>query len=139
MTKERGYSTASLLPDGKVLVTGSGSADLYDPVMGTFSAVGDMHREEGYTSTLLPDGTVLMAGGWICCGYSIDTAEIYHPAILALAPVLYSLAGDGRGPGAILHAGSHQVVSPSDPAVAGEALEIYGTGLIDGSVIPRRS
>ena len=52
------------------------------------------------------------------------------------APVLFSVSGDGRGQGAILHAGTNQFASPSDPAVAGEALEIYCTGLGDGSVIP---
>src|SRR5436853_6481204 len=31
---------------------------------------------------------------------------------------------------------THQVVSPGNPAVAGEALEIYLTGLTDGSLIP---
>ena len=49
-------------------------------------------------------------------------------------PSLYSLSGDGAG--AILHAGTHQVVSPGNPAIAGEALEIYGAGLDDQSVIP---
>jgi uncharacterized protein (TIGR03437 family) len=49
---------------------------------------------------------------------------------------LFSLSGDGRGQGAILHAGTARVVTASDPAVPGEVLEIYGTGLKDGSVIP---
>jgi hypothetical protein len=142
MTKLRGYSTDTLLPDGKVLIAGrewvhsGGSADLYDPVTGAFSTTGDMltHREEGHTATLLPNGTVLLSGGWICCGHSIATAEIYHPAVLAPSPVLFSLAGGEQG--AILHAGTHQVVSSSNRAMAGEALEIYGAGLTDGSMIP---
>ena len=81
-------------------------------------------------------GTVLLAGGWVCCGRSIATAEIYRPAVLVRSPVLFSLSGDGRGAGAILHVETHQLVSPGNPAVAGEALEIYGAGLVDGSVIP---
>jgi hypothetical protein len=144
MTTDRGYNTATLLPEGRVLIAGrdwlriGGSAELYDPVTGVFSTTGDMltQREEGHTATLLPDGTVLLGGGWLCCGYSIASAEIYRPAVLTPSPVLLSLSGDGKGPGAILHAGTHEVVSPENPAVAGEALEIYLTGLADGSVIP---
>ncbi len=136
--------TATVLPDGTVLVAGSnfaelgGSADLYDPVSGTFSTTSDMvmRRRVLHTATLLPDGTVLMSGGWFSGGDSVATAEIYHPAVLVPSPVLFSLSGDGRGPGAILHAGTSRLVSSSDPAVTGEALEIYGAGLVDGSVIP---
>ena len=51
-------------------------------------------------------------------------------------PMLFSLSGDGKGAGAILHGATQQLVSPSNPAVAGEVLEIYGEGLIDGSTIP---
>ena len=144
MTASRGDSTSTLLPDGKVLIAGQdftragGSADLYDLATGAFTTTSDMitHREQGHAATLLPDGSVLMSGGWICCGVSIATAEIYHPALLVPSPVLLSLSGDGRGAGAILHGATHQVVSSDNPASAGEALEIYGAGLLDGSVIP---
>jgi hypothetical protein len=152
MTTGRGYSTATLLPDGKVLIAGrdpihfasptagsilyGGSAELYDPVTGTFNATGDMLTQsaEGHTATLLPNGTVLLSGGWVCCGFSIASAEFYHPTVLVPAPVLFSVSGGGQG--AILHAGTNQFASSSNPAIAGEALEIYCTGLIDGSVIP---
>ena len=77
-----------------------------------------------------------MSGGWICCGYTINTAEIYHPAVPALAATLLALSGDGRGQGAILRAGTSEVVSADNAAVVGEALEIYCTGLTDGSLIP---
>jgi uncharacterized protein (TIGR03437 family) len=50
--------------------------------------------------------------------------------------VLFSLQGDGQGQGAILHAATQQIASAANPAVAEEVLEIYGTGLADGSVIP---
>ena len=105
------------------------SAELYDPVTGTFSATGDMTTTRfGQAAALLPDGTVLIAGG-----SSYGTAELYHPFVLKPAPVLISLA---QSQGAILHAGTSRVVSGADPAIADEVLEIYCTGLIDGSVIP---
>ena len=52
------------------------------------------------------------------------------------AAALLSQSGDGKGAGAIQHASNYQLVSSSNPAVAGEALAIYCTGLNAGSVIP---
>src|SRR4029434_3988894 len=78
--------TATLLPNGKVLVAGgynldSGylvSAELYDPVSGTWSATGSLMIERvGHTATLLPNGKVLVAGG------AFDrhlASELYDPA-----------------------------------------------------------
>jgi uncharacterized protein (TIGR03437 family) len=93
----------------------------------------------GHTATLLKDGKVLMAGGLGVttspCGNSLPIiAEVYTPNSVAPPPVLLSVSASGQG--AILHASTQQVVSQHNPAVAGEALEIYGTGLIDGGVIP---
>jgi uncharacterized protein (TIGR03437 family) len=88
-----------------------------------------------HTATLLNNGRVLVAGG-STFGRFTPLAELYTPSVLAPAPVLLSLSGDGQGQGAILHAGTARVVTASDPAVPGEALEIYGTGLKDGSLIP---
>jgi uncharacterized protein (TIGR03437 family) len=51
-------------------------------------------------------------------------------------PVLLSVSGAGSRQGAILHAGTSQVASSSNPASIGEALEIYCTGLVDGSTAP---
>jgi hypothetical protein len=155
------WRSATLLPDGKVLIAGEsghgclsnpsvclGTAELYDPITGTFSAPSDSQSEEGHASTLLPDGTVLLSGGWdFCkatpignsvpgCGGTLASAEVYHPAVLFAAPELFSLSGDANGPGAIQHADTYQLVSANNPAVAGEVLVIYGTGLIDGSLIP---
>ena len=50
--------------------------------------------------------------------------------------MLLSASGAASKQGAILHAGTSQVASSSNPARVGEALEVYLTGLIDGSTVP---
>jgi uncharacterized protein (TIGR03437 family) len=78
----------------------------------------------------------LIAGGFSGWPQPTASAEIYRPAVLAPAPVLLSLSQDGQRQGAILHAGTPRIASSTDPATAGEVLEIYCTGLVDGSAIP---
>ena len=67
---------------------------------------------------------------------AISSAERYTPAVVVPAPVLFALSGDGLGQGAIWHAATGQIASADNPAIAGEALSMYTTGLIDGGVIP---
>src|SRR5271157_4668155 len=64
--------TATLLPNGKVLVAGGydnngnvfASAELYDPTTGTWTETGPLNTaRDSHTATLLPNGRVLVAGG----------------------------------------------------------------------------
>jgi hypothetical protein len=68
MMTPRAYHTATLLPDGRVLITGGGwpalgTAELYDPKTRTFTRIGDMVAPESWhAATLLDNGKVLIAG-----------------------------------------------------------------------------
>ena len=82
--------TATLLPDGKVLVTGGSnatglslsSAEVYDPDTDEWTTVAPMGGVRlGHAATLLPNGKVLVAGGFVrIANQTLASAEIYDPA-----------------------------------------------------------
>lgn len=103
MSTSRWSHTATLLPDGRVLVAGgftgfapgnaqavTNTAELYDPVSGTWSPAGSLGtRRALHSAARLGDGSVLVAGGRTChnpppatCDFSVrtNTAEIYNSA-----------------------------------------------------------
>lgn len=88
MLEPRSGHSATLLPDGKVLIAGGMRrnqdfyklAELYDPATGKFQPTGEMNqRRVGHIAVLLGSGKVLVAGGWIGGG-GTDSAELYDPA-----------------------------------------------------------
>ena len=91
----RASHTATLLPNGKVLIAGGydpgriavnggilGSAEIYDPALGTFASTATMGtRRAFHAAALLPDGGVLVAGGlkdWSGGAGYLASAEIYR-------------------------------------------------------------
>ncbi len=89
MIAARGNLTATLLPNGKVLVAGGingagnplGTAELYNPATGKWTATGKMitARDE-HTATLLSTGNVLVAGGEDVSGVTTTKTELYKPS-----------------------------------------------------------
>lgn len=109
MKYARRQLNATILPDGKILVTGGTSvgyaggistsargfdeakgavyaAEMWDPATNTWTTLASMSKYRGYHSfaLLLPDGRVLSAGGQIDAQYNPNgaNAEIYSPPYL---------------------------------------------------------
>ncbi|MDE2256544.1 MAG: hypothetical protein KGK05_02140 [Xanthomonadaceae bacterium] len=94
LAQPRHDHTATLLPSGKVLVTGGeytdnvsptilNSAELYDPASNTWSAAGSLAAaRQGHTATLLASGLVLVVGGadnQDVTTNDLASAELYDP------------------------------------------------------------
>jgi N-acetylneuraminic acid mutarotase len=85
MKTARQNHTATLLPNGQVLVAGgasnsgvTNSAELFNPTNGTWTVIASMTtNRENQTATLLPNGQVLVTGGYKSS--SLASTEIYNP------------------------------------------------------------
>jgi len=135
--------TATLLPNGRVLVVGGGfgpdlfdgfwvegAAEIYDPTSGRFTPAG-MSQRDFHTATLLSNGKVLLAGGEVALNNSSPSAngsaELFNPATGSFEPTgsmitlreshTATLLRDGR----VLIAGGLPLGGPTAVAVA----EIY--------------
>jgi hypothetical protein len=97
MVTPRLYHTATLLPGGRVLVAGGAdreygggvlaTAEVYDPVSGTWTATGRMAvARRNHTATLLPGGRVLVTGGTDGSGMLQKSAEVYDAATGSWSP-----------------------------------------------------
>lgn len=87
----RGGHSATLLPDGRILIAGGAdvgpdtaraSAEIYDPVTGTFASAGNMTvPRSSHTATRLPNGKILLVGGETTYPqFYTNTAELYDPS-----------------------------------------------------------
>ena len=126
MSQPRIQMNATLLPSGKVLLTGGSrndedaataslNADLYDPNTNTFTSAGANKFPRLYHSNalLLPDATVLLNGGNPQRGNYERRQEVYSPAYLfnsdgspANRPTISSV-----NPGAVRYGSTFQVVT----------------------------
>jgi hypothetical protein len=103
----REWQTGTLLPDGRVLITGgtrvwsdseligpNTSAEIWDPRTGTFTVGAAAVQPRIYHSIalLLPDATVLVAGGGAPGPLAQLNAELYRP------PYLFSDTAPARRP-----------------------------------------
>jgi N-acetylneuraminic acid mutarotase len=132
MSTARAFHTATLLPNGEVLVAGGASiyhgargkvvatAEIYDPESATWHNAPNMSvARYHHTAAPLPDGRVLVAGGWALTtnsDKSLATAEIYDPAKNAWTRTGSMATGRARAVVTPLPDGRVLVATGVDPA-----------------------
>jgi hypothetical protein len=138
MIDPRSWNTATLLPDGTVLVaggldsTGTGgdevvfvvaSAELYDPVSGTWSTTASMSEaRQGHRATALADGRVLVTGG------GVASVELYDPASGAWSTTASMVQGRDAHTTTLLEDGRVLAVGGNDVSGALTSAELYSPG-----------
>ncbi|OFW42315.1 MAG: hypothetical protein A3J28_14945 [Acidobacteria bacterium RIFCSPLOWO2_12_FULL_60_22] len=142
MSVSRNDFTATLLPNGKVLVAGGisggspvlSSAELYDPATGTFTLTGSMGIDRyEHTATLLPTGAVLVAGGYTFTGgfTTLATAELYDPATGTFRAAGFMTAARACYTATLLPNGTVLVAGGSFAAIGHNATAIASAELYD--------
>lgn len=96
MHSARASGTATLLPDGRVLLAGgypgegeppTSSAEVFDPATGRFDLVGPLSSARAdHSATLTENGQVLIAGGFGTDGIALAETELFDPTTNTFAP-----------------------------------------------------
>jgi hypothetical protein len=154
LTIGRGLHTATVLPDGRVLVAGGyyvngsygslASTEIYDPASGTWALTGDLiTKRHVHTATLLPDGKVLVAGGnyGSVGGPTLSSAELFDVATGAWTDTGSLTTGRQSHTATLLPSGKVLVAGGFNGGPLGSA-ELYdpssGTWAPTGSLIAAR-
>jgi hypothetical protein len=142
MLRPRGGPSATLLPDGRVLIAAgftldpfgpSITAELFDPVSGKSQPTGDMRvRRYRHAAVVLPDGRVVLLGGYDPENRALSSIEIYDPRtgtfavggnlVEARADMTAHLVPDGR---ILVVAGLFSAPDGGEPSGARKSVEIY--------------
>jgi hypothetical protein len=149
--------TATILADGRVLVTGGAyantkalaTAELYDPDKGTFSAVTGIMTVErnAHTATLLTiglnAGKVLLTGGGDITSNALNSTEIYDPSTSAFSPTADMITARNSHTATLLGDGTVLLVGGADssgtPLAAVEFFDpTTGTFSSTGSLVTGR-
>jgi hypothetical protein len=131
MSEARRSHTATLLPDGRVLVAGGeslggilASAEIYDPAAGTWKHTGPMKSARSrHQAVLLPKGLVLAMGG-IGVGAALASAEIYDPSAGAWTPAAAMATARSQHRALLLPNGTVLVTGGEDGAAVA-SVEIF--------------
>lgn len=143
LNQARQGHTATLLPDGKVLIAGGkdsagqpvAALQLFDPATGSFTALFPMSRPRSqHTATLLKDGRVLIAGGTDGQG-ALPGLEIYDPGTQTVSLVGATLLTPRQRHSAILLYDSRVlIVGGSNSSGVLNSVELFNPA--DGTIAP---
>lgn len=134
MTTPRATHSATLLPDGDVLVAGGmthnseylATAELYHSRTRTFSPTGSMPAPRGgHTATLLRTGKVLITGGYNGTEKTLSSAVLYDPAKGTFTPTGSMEASRGENSATLLADGRVLIAGGEDHDVATATAELY--------------
>ena len=164
MVRGRSAHTATMLRDGRVLVTGGSTArgtvtascEIFDPVAGSWTETAPMSvRRHKHAAILLADGRVLVAGGSDERDFQSrhSTAEIFDPVANRFVETLTLQDARFKFPdaiavladGTIVFAGGSRIVESFNPVTRGvsalgdtlDAARMFSTAttLVDGNVL----